>query len=150
MTCSQLAGPLHDRAIDEIDLVITEAMLMHAFGPVTGLTITERGPGSVTFTYTDRARDMLAAMCLSSDPELADDWLELATLGLVEDVVGVLGEAWRAEAEVAVELLAAERFCDAGALAALTRRRPVTADVTRAAAQLIADRACSIELLALV
>ena len=125
------------RPFDTLDLLVVESMCLSAFGPDSQLTVRRGDDGSITVGLSAAARDAVAEIAESPAPS-AELWVELASPALVEAVVDRVGECWRAEAEVGVELALALGADAAVELAIAAAAGPVTVPAGPDAADLIA------------
>jgi hypothetical protein len=148
MTPSRLLGPLTDRDLDVLDLAIIDAMMLEALGPNSdALRIDHPAGGPLTAELTPLGRSTLREMSVTTGAGL-EGWLELLTVSLVEQTVAVVGEQWRAETELGVELACAERCDDMAVVAQLAIAGPLVVDGSRELTDILAASACDPELVA--
>lgn len=151
MTPTRLPGPLFDRDVDVLDLAVIEALLLQSLGPNSdAMTLERPGDGSIRVHLSPLGRATLVEMTQTVDPEDVDGWMLLLTVGLVEDVVAAEGAAWRAEAELGVELAAAERVDDVAALAQLAAAGPLVLDGQVTLTDVVRERVLDPDMVAFV
>ena len=142
LTPTRLTGPLTDRDLDVFDVTVLEAMRLQGLGPDTDAMFVHRADGVLRIELTPLGRATLLEMSATVDVSDMEGWMEILAPGLVEDAVDEVGEDWRAEAELAVELLAAERCDEMGALAKLAIAGPLVVSTERTLATILAEQTC--------
>lgn len=138
-TVTRIATPTGVRPLDAIDLLIADAMLLAAHGPNSGALSVARDGATTTVTVSAAGRSALLAATLATSDDTLDSWVSLLAPALVEEVVDLVGEPWRAEIELGVELQLALRADAMTGFALASVAGPVRVDVTRDAATLLAD-----------
>ena len=125
-----------------LDMALLETILRNTTGSTAGLRGVLAGSGQARVSLSGPAQQLLARVVLAGDPSSAESWLRALAPTLVAEVLAVVGEEWRAEAEIGVELVAAGRLDD---LSELVRSMvsPVPVDALTSIGDLLAPTVLS-------
>jgi len=120
------AGFVAPVGVDELDVLIADAMLLAALGPDSdALWIDRTGPAPVV-TLTPLARNVLVETSASRRVQVHAGWLELLLPALVEHTVDILGETARADAGRVCSQVALTRAVQLHTLLTAARTAPLT------------------------
>ena len=140
--CGRSATSL-GREVDVLDVALLETILRDATGSTAGLSAVSAGSVLARVSLSGPARQLVAHVVLAGDPLTAETWLRALAPTLVAEVLAVVGEDWRAEAEIGVELVAAGRLDDLSALVRSVARGPALVDTLTGIGDLLAPTVLS-------